>query len=65
MTVTHPTGLHAQPSSAVVKKVSRFQFKVQFRYGNCEADALAVFIHVSSEMGFILNSARLLPAALK
>ena len=43
VTVTHPTGLHVRPSGAIVKTVSRFQSKVQIRYGNQEADASGIF----------------------
>lgn len=43
VTVTHPTGLHARPSGAIVKTVSRFQSNVQIRYGNRVADAGGIF----------------------
>ena len=42
-TVTHPTGLHVRPSSAIVTTVSRFQSKVHIRYGDHEVDASGIF----------------------
>jgi phosphocarrier protein len=40
--VTHPAGLHLRPSGAIVKTVSRFQSKVQIRYGDHGADARGI-----------------------
>ena len=43
VTVTHPTGLHVRPCSAIVTTVNRLQSEVQIRYGNNEADASSIF----------------------
>ncbi len=37
--VTHPPGIHARPSLAIVKTVRRFRSKVRIRAGDQEADA--------------------------
>jgi len=37
--VTHPPGLHARPSLAIVKTVRQFRSKVRIRSGDQEADA--------------------------
>ena len=43
LTVTHPTGLHVRPCSAIVTTVNQFQSEVRIRYGNNEADATSIF----------------------
>jgi len=37
--VTHPPGIHARPSLAIVKTVRQFRSKVRIRSGDQEADA--------------------------
>ena len=37
--VTHPPGIHARPSLAIVKTVGQFRSKVRIRSGDQEVDA--------------------------
>ena len=37
--VTHPPGVHARPSLAIVKTIRQFRCKVRIRSGDQEADA--------------------------
>ena len=37
--VTHPPGIHARPSLAIVNTVRRFQSEVQIRHAGTDADA--------------------------
>ena len=43
VTVTHPTGLHVRPCSAIVTTVNRLQSEVRIRYGDHDVDASGIF----------------------
>jgi phosphotransferase system HPr (HPr) family protein len=42
MVVTHPGGVHARPSLAILNTVRRFRSEVRIRYNHTEADASAI-----------------------